>query len=158
MQDLGARYLPEVDLTHRTVAVETYNAAWSLLVEPRDDAQDRDLLGLAMTSRYHWGQVGGAQERVTADWMVSRCCADLGEGPLALAFGRSALAGATPDMPPWLRASLHEGLARAAAAAGDAALRGEHLEAARATLAEELDEEDRAVILSQIDSVPPPVR
>ena len=143
-----------MELTHRALAVETYNAAWSLLERPRDQAEDRDLLGLALASRYHWGQCGGARERAIADWMVSRCCAALGEGPLALLFAHAAMTDAS-DMPPWLQASLCEGLARAAAVAGDGLLRAENLAAAHAALAEEPDGEAHSLILAQIEDVPP---
>ncbi len=147
-------YRRKVELTHRAVAIESYNAAWSLLEQQRDEAQDRDLLGLALTSRYHWAQAGGPREQVIADWMVSRCCAALGEGRLALSFAQAALAAAG-DVPAWLRASLHEGLARAAAAIGDGTLREEQLTAARAALAAEPDDEEREIIQAQIDDVPP---
>jgi hypothetical protein len=45
-------------------------------------------------------------------------------------------------------------VARAAAAAGDSAARDEHLALARALLAQEPDEEDRAVVLAQVEDVP----
>ncbi len=141
-------------LTHRQLAVQSYNAAWALLESQRDPAQDRDLLTAAFTARHHWSIAGGEQEAAVSDWMVSRCCAALGEASLALRFAEAAHAGMPADSPAWLRASLHEGLARAFAAAGDAAGRDAQLAQAQAALAAETDDEDRELIQSQIDDVP----
>ena len=141
-------------MEHRELAASTYNASWELLESPRTPAQDLELLGLALTSRYHWGFAGGAREQAVADWMVSRCCAAVGEGSLAVRFASSALDLAPPDAPAWLIASLHEGRARAAAAAGDADGRSQHVALAHEALARETDEEDRALIAAQIAGVP----
>jgi hypothetical protein len=141
-------------MEHRELAAQTYNATWELLETTRTPEQDLELLGLAFASRYHWGFAGGAQEMAVADWMASRCCAAVGEGSLAVRFAEAALAGAPHDAAAWLIASLHEGRARAAAAAGDATGRSAHLALAAAALERETDDENRALIASQIDSVP----
>ena len=135
---------------HRAVAVRTYNAAWQLLEADRTAAEDLDLLALAMTSRYHWGFAGSAREAAVADWMVSRCCAAVGAGELAVSYADAALGRADESTPAWLRASLHEGRARAAAAVHDDAGRERHVGLARAELARETDAEDRAVIEEQL--------
>ena len=141
-------------LTHRTLAVALFNRSWELLEADRTDAEDLDLLEVAFASRHHWRAEGGAQQVVVADWMVSRCFAALGDGPLAVRFAEAALRGEPADSPAWLRASLLEGLARAHAANGDQGARD--LAVARATLAlaEESDAEDRALIESQLATVP----
>lgn len=148
-------YPDSMDVTHRSLAVSTYNEAWSLLESDRGEIRGRDLLCLAMTSRYHWSIAGGSQECAIADWMVSRCFAAIGEGRLALSFAVAALETQEPDFPAWLLASLHEGLARAAASAHDGDLRDQQLALARAALLKELDDDDRAVVQRQIHDVPP---
>jgi hypothetical protein len=140
--------------THRELAAQSYNAAWTLLESERTPAQDLELLTLAFTSRHHWTIAGGQQELAVSDWMVSRCCAAVGEARLAVRFAEAALAGLPQGSPAWLVASLHEGMARACAAAGDATGRDRHLASARVALAEETDDEDRALIQSQLDDVP----
>ena len=137
-------------LDHRSVAVATYNAAWDLLERPRSAPEDLDLVALAMTSRYHWGFAGGAREAAVADWMVSRCCAAVGSGPMSVQYADAALSRIEESTPAWLIASLHEGRARAAAAVGDLAGRDEHVAVAREQLARETDPEDRAVIEQQL--------
>jgi hypothetical protein len=136
-------------LTHRQLAVQTYNATWALLETSRSEQQDLELLGLAFASRYHWGLAGGPKEKAIADWMASRCLAAIGEGPLAVRFADSALALA-PREQEWLTASMHEGRARAAAAAGDDAARTEHVALAQAALDRETDAEDRDAIAAQL--------
>lgn len=58
------------------------------------------------------------------------------------------------NQPAWLRPSVREGLARAYAAAGDAAARGAALAEADAILAGEPDEESRDLIAAQLADVP----
>jgi hypothetical protein len=141
-------------LEHRQVAGQTYNAAWTLLESDRSAQQDRELLTLAFASRYHWAIVGGPAEAVISDWMVSRCCAAVGEPALAVRFAEAALAGLGDDAPAWLRASVHEGMARACAAAGNTAGRETHVVLAQQAIALETDAEDRALILAQIANLP----
>ena len=73
-----------VEVDHRSIAVSTYNACWDLLESARSAEDDRNLLSLAFTSRYHWLQTGGATQWAMADWMVSRCAAAIGEGSLSM--------------------------------------------------------------------------
>lgn len=143
------------DLTHRKLATQAFNASWSLLERARSEEEDLELLEFAFTSRHHWRCEGGPQQVAIADWMVSRCCSELGEGPLALRFAVAALASEPRDAPAWLRASLLEGLARAHAANGDQSARDEAAHRAAQVLAEETDDEDRALIEAQLASVPP---
>jgi hypothetical protein len=143
-----------MEIDHRQLAGKTYNATWELLEAERTPAQDLELLGVALASRYHWGQVGGPQEKAVADWMASRCFAAVGAGELAVRFAAAALAQAPTDAAAWLTASLHEGRARAAAAAGDADGRADHVALAQAALDRETDAEDRALIASQLADVP----
>jgi hypothetical protein len=142
------------DAEHRELAVAAFNASWTLLEKERSDDEDLELLEVAFESRHHWRIVGGAQQRAIAEWMVARCFSELGEGELALTFARSAIACEPPDAPAWLRASLLEGVARAHAARGERFERDEAFAAATAALAEELDDEERAIIEDQLATVP----
>ncbi|MFM8895787.1 MAG: hypothetical protein ACKOE2_10540, partial [Actinomycetales bacterium] len=95
--------------------------------------------------------VGGAQELAIADWMVSRASAATGNPRLAVLFAESALAQLQDDFPHWLRASLHEGMARALKSADLS--HDEAMAAARDELALEVDEEDAALIAGQLDEL-----
>ncbi len=142
------------ELTHRALAVAGFNSSWELLERDRTEEEDLELLEVALASRHHWRHEGGPQQLAIADWMVSRCFAELGAGVLAVRFARSALAEEPPDAPAWLSASLLEGLARAHAANGDWAERDDAAARAVVALAAEDHEEDRALIEAQLASVP----
>ena len=145
-------------LNHRDIAVSTYNACWELLEnEHRTPDEDRELLTLAFTSRYHWSCVGGRDQTIISNWMISRAAAAAGEGALALNFAHYAydLAHDT-DAPDWLVASVHEGFARAYAAIGDTQARDEWYESAAELADQIVDDEYRALIADQLDSVPRP--
>ncbi len=142
------------ELTHRSLATEGFNASWSLLVRERTSDEDLELLDVALASRHHWRHEGGAQQLAIADWMVSRCFAELGEPRLAVRFAIAALDEQPADAPAWLRASLLEGLARAHASAGDATARDDAIARAQAALDDELVPEDRAHIAAQLATVP----
>ena len=141
---------------HLAFAKATYNACWDLLdLAERTPAQDTELLATSFASRYHWYAVGSAQERVIANWMVSRAAAAVREGGLAVRFAIEADAELeASDQPAWLRASVYEGLARAYASQGNAAMRQRYLDQANAALAHESDPEDAALIAEQIATVP----
>jgi hypothetical protein len=140
---------------HRRLAAVTYNDCWDLLEIERTPQQDRDLIGLALTSRYHWQHAGGGDEElVIADWMVGRAFAAIGAGGPALDFARAAVAGQTTETPPWLQASLQEGLARAFSASGEKAERDAAVVRARELLTAEPDPESRELIQGQLDTVP----
>jgi len=142
------------DVPHRSLGASTYNACFDLLDEERSAEEDLDLLELAFASRHHWRRAGGAREFAISDWMVSRCFAALGQGELSLRFAQLARDEAPHDAPAWLRASLLEGLARAHAACGEKAARDDAVRAATGLLADEPDEESRAVIAAQLATVP----
>lgn len=144
------------DDVHRQIGVERFNATWDLIDRADRSADDDvELLLSAITSRWHWGQVGGPEEISTGDWQVAHAASLLGLGDLALLFARRNLATAEAQgWSGWRLASAHEGMARAFAVAGDAGGRARHLDAARAALDAEPDAEERQVIAEQLATVP----
>ena len=141
---------------HREIAVDRFNAAWDLIDKAdRSHDDDVELLLSAMTSRWHWSRVGGAEEVATGDWQVAHVASLLGLGDLALLFAERNLAAADLlGWTGWRLGSAHEGMARAFAACGDADGRAHHLTLANDALAAEADAGDRQVILDQLATVP----
>jgi hypothetical protein len=141
----------------RQEAIAAYNRSFDLLDLPeRSAVEDAELLAAAWTSRHLWMLAGGTREVVIADWMVSRVAAALsashpGFAPLSVEMAKSALGGAGDDAADWLKASLAEGMARAALAAHDTAQGAVWLAEAERLLILIADEEDREVIDAQID-------
>jgi hypothetical protein len=141
---------------HRREAARLFNACWTLLEAPgRTPDQDVELLTDAFASRCHWLVVGGPEQLITSDWMVSRAAAATGHAALAVQFAeRAERAAREPGLPDWLVASCAEGMARACAAAGDDPGR-RRWRAAAATLVEAItDEQERSIIAEQLASVP----
>jgi hypothetical protein len=144
---------------HRTQAVAYFNAAWDLIETPdRTAEQDRDMLTLAFASRQHWLEAGGTAENLTvSDWQVAHTASLAGLADVALAFARAAVDRAeSNDLPTWMKASAHEGLARAHAVAGDSANFAYEADLTRALLEKVADDDDRELVESQLASIPTP--
>ena len=140
----------------RRLAAELFNFTWTLL-EKTDRSQEDDdrMVHAAHASRFHWGEIGGAQQLAVGEWQCSRVYAVLGRGEPAVHHARRALEIAEAgEVPEWTVATAHEALARAHAVAGD------RDEAKRfASLARELcdritDPEDREVIEGDLATLP----
>lgn len=142
---------------HQELAAELFNRCWDLIdKDPRTSDEDAEMLLLASTSRWHWGQVGGPEQIATGDWQVGHVAALLGHVDLAVAFaGRSLDTAVAQGWDGWRLASAHEGMARACACAGDDEGRSRHLALGRAALEREEDADNRQAIAGQLDAVPP---
>jgi hypothetical protein len=145
---------------HRALAIGYFNASWTLIDLPtRTAEQNRDMLSLALASRQHWIEAdGGPEQLATADWQVAHTAALSGFGELSVDFAQSAadLADGS-DVPSWLKASTHEGLARAYAASGDRVGFDRESATTRALLKTVADPEDRKVVEDQLASITAPM-
>jgi hypothetical protein len=144
---------------HRGLAVAYFGRAWDLIdAAERTPEQDRDLLAAAFASRQHWVDAGGtAQNLAVSDWQVAHAASLAGLADTALLFARAAVERSeSDDLPLWMQASGHEGLARAHAAAGDRSSYEREAARARELLAQVDDTEDRDLISSQLASIPVP--
>jgi hypothetical protein len=143
--------------SERRVAAALYNHVWDLLETPdRTPVQDEALLHAAHASRWHWGVIGGPEQKIVGDWLLSRAYAGAGRGGAAVHYARMAVAGcdAYPEAPDWLAASTAEGMARALVADDDRPAAHEWRDRAAAALAEIADAEDRDLIAAQIADLP----
>ena len=140
---------------HRQLGRDLFNKAWDLIDRnDRNATDDNEMLLTAAASRWHWGQVGSAEQVATGDWQVAHVASLMGDGPLALRFARGALDAAEKQgWDGWRLASAHEGVARAYATNGDAAKASEHVAAARAALEREPSAEDRQLVADQLATV-----
>jgi hypothetical protein len=141
---------------HRTFATRLFNSTWTLIEKPDRSADlEIEMLLAAVTSRWHWGQVGDVEQVAAGDWQVAHVASLLGQSELALRFAERHLQTAIAQgWDGWRLASAHEGMARALAAAGDGEGRDHHVAEARRALEREGDAEDKEIIEAQIDSVP----
>lgn len=142
----------EVAAWHRTFAPMAFNQTWEWLDADglaRED--EEEMLAATFAQRYHWYQVGTERNRAIADWQVSRVAVVLGYADLARRFGERSLEIAIEyDLDPFVKGFAHEAIARAAAEVDDVETFTEHLEKARAALAEIEDDEDREVLQADL--------
>jgi hypothetical protein len=136
----------------RTLAAANYNECWRLLELPeRSEDDDVELLTSAFASRRLWREVGGTEQAIVAEWMVSRALSATGHGALAVTFARRAVsASQDPSSADWLVASCVEGLARAQFAAGDVSEARASRARAAVLVAAIVDPEDRDIIAEQL--------
>jgi tetratricopeptide (TPR) repeat protein len=143
---------PEREL-HRRMAVRCFNEAWTYLEKKhRTAADDRQMLLLAHTSRFHWGLVGTPQSQSVGDWQISRAYAALGDSRLALAYARSCLMLCREHDLSDLLGTAYEAMARAYAIAGERSAARAYLQKAREQLAtSHLDREAKTIYRAQIE-------
>lgn len=140
----------------RAIAVRLFNDTWALLErEDRTPREDDRMVHMAHASRFHWDNVGTDSNRAIGEWQISRVYAAIGNGPSALHHALRAIGYAEdPGVEPWVLASAYEGLARARVTAGDAQSAREARAKALDLLSSVDDEEDRAIVAADIDSLP----
>jgi tetratricopeptide (TPR) repeat protein len=120
-------------------------------MKDRTVEKDHQMLNLAHASRYHWGLVGTAGNRATAEWQISRVYADLGEAQLALRFAKSSLNTCETNRLSDIVHTANEAMARAYAVAKDYRRAERYLSRARQQLDKlKLDREDRKIYSNQI--------
>jgi len=141
---------------HRREAAALFNRVWRLLeTKGRTPAQDDEMIHAAHASRYHWGVVGKPVQIAIGEWQVSHVYAVLKRPEPAAYHARRCLAvcreNRIGDFP---LAFAYEALARSAAVAGRPRDRDRFARLA-ATAAEHIqDAEDRALLLSDLKSIP----
>lgn len=139
----------------RQLAADLFNLVWSLLEQTgRSTADDDRMLHAAHASRYHWGQVGGPEQIAIGEWQCARVYSVLGRAEPALHHARRCLEiTSAGDVPAWLVASAHEGLARAQLVAGNREEALRERSAARGVLETVSDPEDRQVVEDDLASL-----
>jgi hypothetical protein len=140
--------LEDMQQWQRSLAPQAFNRAWELLdADSLTREEEEEMLAAAFTQRYHWYAVGEARTWAIADWQVSRVATVLGYAELASRFGERSLEIATEHgLDAFVVGFAHEAIARAAAEVDDIETFTEHLELAKATLAEIDDPEDRETL------------
>jgi hypothetical protein len=141
----------------RRLGIDLFNKTWTLMDKAeRTPEEDDELLHCVHASAYHWLQAGTTVNRVRSEWQCSHAYTVLGRAEPALHHARRCLelAEAAPgeleefDLP-----LAHEAMARAHALAGNEAEARVWLERARAGAAEIADDDDRAIVDADLESV-----
>ncbi len=144
-----------MDHDHRAIAVETFNETWALLErDDRTTEDDLDMVGLTLTSRYHWRLAGDPRNHAMSDWQASRVFASIGEAELARAFADAAIDRcAEHELDAFMTGFAEEALARALLVGGDKRGARAVLERARHLEAAIDDDEERAALTADLDDL-----
>ena len=106
-----------MEIDHRQLGVDLYNATWKLLEqESRTSADDDAMLNATHASAYHWSRAAeaGPVNVVRSQWQISRVNSVLGRGEAAVHHARRCLELCTENgIVDWDRASAYEALALA---------------------------------------------
>jgi hypothetical protein len=137
---------------HGKTAASCFNMAWDYLdAKKRNEEDDRTMLNLAHSSRFHWGLVGSPENQAVGDWQISRIYAALGQASLSLKFAKSSLETCKRDGLQGMLCTAYEAMARAYAVSGEPERARRHIVKAREALdASSKGREDRKIFLNQI--------
>ena len=140
---------------HRRLAVDLFNSVWKLIDKAdRTAAEDLAMIHSAHASRYHWGLAGEAKNWCIGEWQIARVYATLGRAEPSRFHAAEALRLAEAShLGPFLLASAHEGMARAAMVAGDAAEFDRHIAEAERIGVDITGEEDHDIWRADLDSL-----
>jgi len=136
----------------RTLASRDFNRTWELLDKDMLSREEQEeMLASTFSQRHNWYQVGEPHNWAIADWQIARVAVVLGYADLARRFGERSLELAVEHgLGPFVVGFAHEAIARAAAEVDDIETFTEHLELAKATLADIEDAEDRDVLQADL--------
>jgi DNA-binding transcriptional MerR regulator len=141
----------------RRLAADLFNKTWTLMEKPeRTAAEDDEMLHMAHASRHHWGEIEPGVRLARGEWQCSRVYAVLGRPEPALHHARRCLElceSEPADLEEWDLPFAYEALARACSVAGDEAGMREWLARARATGEAITDEDDRALLQADLETI-----
>ncbi|HEY6031887.1 MAG TPA: hypothetical protein VIU44_15055 [Gaiellaceae bacterium] len=137
----------------RQLAVDLFNHCWTLLARDRRSRdEDDEMLHAAHASRFHWGRVGGPENRARGEWQCSRVYCVLDRAEPALHHARRCLELCEEHgLADWDLAFAYEALARAHRVAGDDGEAERFRELARTVPVAEA--EDRELLESDLASI-----
>ncbi len=153
--------MPDTDLDvtdERRLAAALFNATWTLMEkENRTRADDDEMLHMAHASRHHWSRAAGgtAANLGRGEWQCSRVYAVLGRSEPCLHHAQRCLDICQEnEIGDWDLAFAYEALARGHAVAGDAEQARAFTEQALAAAEDITEDEDRELVLSDLESIP----
>jgi DNA-binding transcriptional MerR regulator len=140
----------------KRLAKQLFNEVWTLMsTEDRTSDDDALMIHKAHASLYHWLQAGNAANNARGEWQCSRVYAVLRRPePAIYHAGRVLEICRRNGIGDWDLAFAYEALARAHAVAGDMDESGRHLELARAAGDDIAEDDDRELLLSDLETIP----
>jgi DNA-binding transcriptional MerR regulator len=152
--------MPDTDIENvtdeRRLAAALFNATWTMMEkENRSRDEDDAMLHMAHASRHHWGQIGTPINFGRGEWQCSRVYAVLGRAEPSLHHAQRCLDICQENgFGDFDLAFAYEALARGHAVAGDMAQARAYTEQALAAAEDIAGEDDRELVLSDLESIP----
>jgi hypothetical protein len=145
----------DITAAHKFFSTDNFNKTWEF-IEKKDRSHEDNLtmLHTAMASLWHWTQ----REDVTSVnlsvgyWQVSRVFCLIGQADLARTYGRMSLKHAETLLP-FYKGYACETLARAEMLANNRVIMLEYLNRARELANQIKEEEDRQLLLKDLDTI-----
>ena len=150
---------PDFDLehAHRYFSANCFNRAWDLIEKvDRTPEEDEEMVLLTMASMWHWSQRPDRtqQNYSVGCWQASRVYALVGQAENARRYAERSLAAAREaELEPFYVGYAYEALARAEKAAGNQEKMDEYLGEARYTAGAVKDDEERKMLMDDLDKV-----
>ena len=140
---------------HRQFAVQTFNGVWDLLgKQERTKDEEAQMIRMAHTSRYHWGEIGSPLEFARGDRQISRVYAVLGFWVMSHKYAKTSLDLCEKnELGDFDLAFAYEALARACTVSGDVDKGRGYLPLAKSAGAEIKEKDDRDHFFSKLKSV-----
>jgi DNA-binding transcriptional MerR regulator len=141
---------------HRRLGADLFNDTWRLMeLEDRSPADEVLMIHQAHASAYHWLQVGTPSNVARSHWLCSRVYCVAGRAEPALFHARLVLSTCQDNgIGDWDLAFAYEALARAYAVAGDRDEARRHADQARLAAGDITTDEDRELLLSDLETIP----
>jgi hypothetical protein len=147
----------DIEAAHRYFSTECFNRAWDLIdQEERTPADEDEMLKLSIASLWHWTQRPDCtkKELSLGYWQVSRIYAITGRPENAVWYAERCLeVTEDADLPPFYLGYAYEALARAAMAGRNKRQAMEYIAQARALAGQEQNEEDRQLLLDDLETI-----
>lgn len=149
--------IPPFDITaaHKYFSAENFNKTWEFIENSQRTAEeDLAMLHTAIASLWHWSQRedATAQNLSVGCWQVSRVFSLIRQPDNARMYGLLSLKHAE-SLEPFFKAYACESLARAEMLADNRVVMKHYLEKARAMVEQVTDEEDRNLLLKDLETI-----
>ena len=155
MEQEPSTQAPAPAADEKLLGTRLFNETWRLMEKgDRTRADDDRMIHMAHASRYHWGQVPGVTP-ARGEWQISRVYTVLERAEPALHHAQRVLDLCQENgIGDWDLAFAYEALARAHAIAGNAGRARDYTDQALAAAAEIADDEDRDLLLADLETIP----
>lgn len=140
----------------RQAAVDSFNLTWRLLEKPDRSAAETDhMIHAAHASRFHWQSAGDVANWLRGDWLLAHVYTLLDQPHTALHFARLCLAQCEANrIGDFDLAYAYEGVARAAACAGNHVEAEKYYRLAEAAGKLIAEDDDRELFLKDLPAPP----